>query len=261
MEQRQATESAAQLRKALEGQISTTTAAIHRAAEEAKESLQRAVAEASAETEALSEMLPSEIARVEEACAQQVRAKAAHLEAEASRCRSLWRHKLEELAGQQHDLETRQSESSGCWAEEAEEAQKELEEVWKSLATARKEIQAIREVRGSCEKATEKHRDRLWDLEQTATDVKERRTVELRRAEMELQQQLRGYAERTQELETQIRREEEDRQLTWREEARALAAELTPELDEVLKVHAELEVETHRLLQRGKDQLFAHAGA
>ncbi|CAE7228109.1 Cbwd1, partial [Symbiodinium microadriaticum] len=66
VEQRQATESAAQLRKALEGQISTTTAAIHRAAEEAKESLQRAVAEASAETEALSEMLPSEIARVEE---------------------------------------------------------------------------------------------------------------------------------------------------------------------------------------------------
>ncbi|CAE7698556.1 Cbwd1, partial [Symbiodinium sp. CCMP2456] len=232
VEQRKATESAAQLRKALEAQISTTTAAIHGAAEEAKESLQRAVAEASAETEALSEMLPSEITRVEEACAQQVRAKAADLQAEASRCRSLWRLKLEELAGQQHDLETRQSESSGCWAEAADEAQKELEEVWKSLATARKEIQAIREVRGSCEKATETHRDRLWDLEQTATDVRERRAVELRREEMELQQQLRGYAERTQELETQIRHEEEDQQQTWREEARALAAELTPELDE-----------------------------
>jgi len=260
-EQRKATESAAQLRKALEGQISTTTAAINRAAEEAKESLQRAVAEASAETEALSEMLPSEIARMEEACAQQIRAKEDDLKAAASRCRSPWRRKLEELAGQQHDLETRQSENSERWAKESEDAQKELDEVWKSLATARKEIQAIREVRGSCEKATEKHRDRLWDVEQTATDVKERRTVELRRAEMELQQQLRGYAERTQELEIQIRHEEEDQQQTWREGAMALAAELTPELDEVLKVHAELEAETLRLLQRGKDQLFAHAGA
>eukprot|EP00439_Symbiodinium_sp_Y106_P054193 s894_g7.t1 len=227
-------------------------------------------------TEALSEMLPSEIARVEEACAQQIRAKEDDLKAAASRCR-------------RDQGETRQSENSQRWAKESEDAQKELDEVWKSLATARKEIQAIREVRSSCEKATEKHRDRLWDVEQTATDVKERRTVELRRAEMELQPQLRGYAERTQELtdserltscdscrlfqclaydalrydelEIQIRHEEEDQQQTWREGAMALAAELTPELDEVLKVHAELEAETLRLLQRGKDQLFAHAGA
>ncbi|CAE7246680.1 unnamed protein product [Symbiodinium natans] len=253
-------ETALQLREALQAQNSAAAAAIEGATEEAKESLKRSVAEASTETKALSELLPCEIASLEEACAERVRTREAQLKAEASHWQSPKRRMLEDLKGRRQDLEAQARDASETWADQ-EKAQEELEQVLDSLAAARKDIQAIKEARGACEKAAEGHRDRLWDVEQAATDTKERRAAELRRAEMELQEQLRNNAERTQELEAKICGEEEQRQRAFQLGAQSLSAELGPALDEVLKVHAELEAETCRLLRRGKEQLFAQAGA